>query len=638
VLQTCNVDLVTGRLSDGRAGTLTGRELALLTYLTERQGEVVSREELTVRVFGYSPHARTRAVDKAVHSLRRKIEARPSDPEHVLTCAGAGYRFVPLPPDLPYLRSSESLVGRARHLARLRALLAPGSIVTVRGPPGIGKTRLVIELLRDLDGRLPAVWVDLEDVRTETGLETRPGRAVGGRDDRPLDELLAEPGPRVWVLDGDRTDFDLSPTLERWRATTPDACWVRTSTRSLGCRDEQVAVLDPLPLEDATRLFGQRSLQRGYPLPDGELVRELVEKLDGLPLAIVLAADRIGPLGVADLARGLERGELDLLDWRPIEGGSTLRERLTGEWSRLDQGDRSFLRFLASEGEPVRVSKLTATPGLLESAGRLVEASWLHCDDVEGHARLGISGATTRFVGQLRAGRDGAGGGRPPGDEARPSAPAVLLPQALAELEGTGPGEPSGPAMVDLVERLASVVHTRVSRVLLRHAAHLPKTDLRQEIEDQVQAVFVQLFADRARVLRAWDPNRGASLVNWVGRFSQMRTIDAIRRGMRGPWFHDAVDPTYFDDGELLDPNTPEDAGIAHGLWSETRRRVLEQESAAGRQMFVWLFDEERTVDEIEEATGRTRASILKWHSRLRGAVRRELAGLMSGDRHDEAG
>ena len=217
------------------------------------------------------------------------------------------------------------------------------------------------------------------------------------------------------------------------------------------------------------------------------------------------------------------------------------------------------------------------------------------------------------------------------------SSSALLLKEALTELEATGPRAPSGPAVVTLVELLAPVVHTRVSRVLLRHAAHRPKHDLRQDVEDQVQVVFAKLFADRGRILRAWDPTGGLSLANWVGRFAQLRTSDAVRHGMRGPWLSDPVDPAFFDEEGSRFPPTPEDEGVARTLWTETRRRVLAGESEVGRHMFTLLFDEERSVDDIVTETKRSRGSILKWRSRLRQSIRRELKRVMSEGRHDEA-
>lgn len=643
-MRACTIDLATGRLSAGRTGALTGRELSLLTYLSQRAGRLVSREELTVHAFGYSPQARTRAVDKAVHGLRRKVEVRPAEPDHLLTCTGAGYRFVALAPKAVPSGAEAPFVGRAAALARLRSILVPGAVVTIKGPPGMGKTRLVTELVRVMGQ--PASWVALDGVESPSQLERRMCEAAGLAEPGDACAAVASRGDRLWVFDGAVPDLDWTAGFAQFRAAAPQVCWIRTSEAPLGDPDEQVVVLGPLSAEEATRMFRQRAERRGYPLDD-EAIRQLVPWMDGLPLAVSLTADRIGPLGVADLAQGLERRDLDLLTWVP-RTGPTLWDRLEQSWARVADGDRHLLEQLATVDGPVGVDGLVTAVGwpasrVLRGVERLVDASWIGVDDVAGHVRLTLLGTTRQFLHR----RHRYGGilrlttglySALPSVRSTPvsrSSSALLLREALTELEATGPGVPSGPSIVTLVELLAPVVHTRVSRVLLRHAAHRPQADLRQEVEDQVQAVFAKLFAERGRILRAWDQTGGLSLANWVGRFAQLRTNDAVRRGMRGPWFHDPVDPAFFDSEASAD--SPEAAGVARELWMETRRRVLENESTGGREMFALLFDEERSVDDIVIATKRSRAAVLKWRSRLRQSIRHELAALMSEARHDEA-
>ncbi|MEN0065923.1 MAG: winged helix-turn-helix domain-containing protein [Myxococcota bacterium] len=95
-----NVDLTRRRVWCGDVATpLTDQEAGLLAYLVARPGQVVPRDELLVRVWGYSESVVTRAVDAAVRRLRNKIEADPSDPVHLLTVHGVGFRWQPLPSD-----------------------------------------------------------------------------------------------------------------------------------------------------------------------------------------------------------------------------------------------------------------------------------------------------------------------------------------------------------------------------------------------------------------------------------------------------------------------------------------------------------------------------------------------------------
>lgn len=86
-----------GRASD----VLTAQEAGLVDYLAHAEGRAVSRDELLVMVWRYSPRSVTRAVDKAVNRLRSKIEVNPRRPVHLLTVRGEGYRFVPAAPERP---------------------------------------------------------------------------------------------------------------------------------------------------------------------------------------------------------------------------------------------------------------------------------------------------------------------------------------------------------------------------------------------------------------------------------------------------------------------------------------------------------------------------------------------------------
>ncbi len=74
---------------------LTTHEAGVLSYLIERQGQDVTREELLENVWGYSPSMQTRTVDNQILKLRKKIEQVPADPRHILTIHGVGYRFEP---------------------------------------------------------------------------------------------------------------------------------------------------------------------------------------------------------------------------------------------------------------------------------------------------------------------------------------------------------------------------------------------------------------------------------------------------------------------------------------------------------------------------------------------------------------
>lgn len=79
----------------GEEHRLTTHEAGVLGYLVANRGRDVTREELLEKVWGYSPSMNTRTVDNQILKLRKKIEAVPADPRHILTVHGIGYRFEP---------------------------------------------------------------------------------------------------------------------------------------------------------------------------------------------------------------------------------------------------------------------------------------------------------------------------------------------------------------------------------------------------------------------------------------------------------------------------------------------------------------------------------------------------------------
>jgi two-component system alkaline phosphatase synthesis response regulator PhoP len=72
---------------------LSERELALLKYLIDRKGTVISRDELLLNVWGYTTAPTTRTVDVHVAALRQKLERDPKNPELIITVHSQGYRF-----------------------------------------------------------------------------------------------------------------------------------------------------------------------------------------------------------------------------------------------------------------------------------------------------------------------------------------------------------------------------------------------------------------------------------------------------------------------------------------------------------------------------------------------------------------
>ncbi|WP_432025958.1 ATP-binding protein [Streptomyces sp. 1222.5] len=285
--------------------------------------------------------------------------------------ATAATRDRALPPAL------DSFVGRRRELSDLRALLSTTRLLTLTGAGGVGKTRLALEFARGLSSRYARLDLvelgSLQDGATLTqsvaaalGVGERAGqtgvdllvRAIGDASRLLLldnCEHLAEPCARL-VL----TLLGRCPRL-RILATSREALRVpgetvfRVGELSLppaDAGDDVTALLRA----DAVRLFVERAARRspGFALDrnNGQLVAEICRRLDGLTLAVELAAGHIGTLAPGDILAGLndQLSQLDLL----AGGSRTGPRRHSGlatavDWSHqlLDPAEQAVFRRLA---------------------------------------------------------------------------------------------------------------------------------------------------------------------------------------------------------------------------------------------------------------------------------------------------
>ncbi len=179
-------------------------------------------------------------------------------------------------------------------------------------------------------------------------------------------------------------------------------------------------------------------------------------------------------------------------------------------------------------------------------------------------------------------------------------------------------------ALEGLVEQLTPVIQCRVARGLLRRRDRAaPGRDVRQEVEDLVQEVFLLLFADHGKVLRSWQRERGLSLANFVGLVAERQTASILRSGKRSPW---QEDPTLLE--EMDEPITgggPEESTASREQLRLLWARLIEQLSPLGRHLFDLLFFQELSADEVVHRTGLSTDAIYAWRSRLRRLARRLL-------------
>jgi predicted ATPase/DNA-binding winged helix-turn-helix (wHTH) protein len=340
---------------------LTSTESRLLTFLAGHAGRPIERDELLREVWGYRGGVRSRTVDTTIQRLRSKIERDPAEPEHIVSVHGVGYRFeLPEPAEEPVvagttelLSESDAFFGRVEALVAVDEALAAGSrLVTLLGPPGVGKSRLARHFATQALPRYPGGiwWCDLGGVAPNpAGLGDAVGTAIGAP---PRHGLAADPvagvqaalGGRVAtmvVLDG----FDhLAPCAQvvgRWRSAAPGCTFMATSRVPLQLAGERRVEVQPFAQitasvdDPAVALFldRARAVRPDFAPQDEDLeeLAALIGALDGLPLAIELAAARMDVITMGQL-RGLLDRRFELLR-RP--GRQGLRAALDSSWSLL---------------------------------------------------------------------------------------------------------------------------------------------------------------------------------------------------------------------------------------------------------------------------------------------------------------
>jgi predicted ATPase/class 3 adenylate cyclase/DNA-binding CsgD family transcriptional regulator len=220
-----------------------------------------------------------------------------------------------------------SFVGRTVELAELRALVSGGPrLVTITGPGGIGKSRLALQTAADaLDGTGDGVWLAELAPVAEPELVTRAAAAalrVGEAPGRPmLDTLIDAIGDRDLLLILDNAEHVLGAVAELADAvirSCPRVCLLVTSREPLGISGEHVfrvsglavppadlAAPGQLAAFESVQLFAEHAAlhRRGFIVDDANAtaVAAICVRLDGIPLALELAAARLGSLSVSEI-------------------------------------------------------------------------------------------------------------------------------------------------------------------------------------------------------------------------------------------------------------------------------------------------------------------------------------------------
>ncbi|MGZ6961079.1 MAG: adenylate/guanylate cyclase domain-containing protein, partial [Ilumatobacteraceae bacterium] len=224
-----------------------------------------------------------------------------------------------------------SFVGRQRQIAEIRDLVTRAPLTTLTGPGGTGKTRLAMQVAAELlDGSADGVWfVDLASVTDSTGLATAVAAVFGVREEihrRTANKIIEHLRDRELLLVLDNCEH-LINDVARFAADILRSCGkvaiLTTSREPLQIDGEHLYRVPPLTVpprgsnkddevydSEAAQLFLERARQhdRDFGLRAGEvpLIAQVCQRLDGIPLAMELAAARLRTMSLADLHQRLD--------------------------------------------------------------------------------------------------------------------------------------------------------------------------------------------------------------------------------------------------------------------------------------------------------------------------------------------
>lgn len=391
-----------------------------------------------------------------------------------------------------------STIGRERELAQVRALLETGSdrLISLVGPGGIGKSRLAIEIARSTTDLFPdgCYFLPLEGVLEPALLVPTIAYVLGIRDngEAALEERIARAlaGRRVLlVLDNFEQIVEAAPTLVRLFSVAPSVSLLITSRTVLRIRGERVYEVGALAVPDAVALGSERVRQSAacrlftdraqavkpdFALTDenAAAVAEICQRLEGLPLAIELAAAKVRLLTPQGIAERLEQS-LPLLTAAARDLPDRHRTmRATIDWSvsLLSTEHRALLEDLGVFARQFTLEAVEAVDsgrlwegGGMDGVAALVDASLVKQAEIGGRPVLSLLAVVREYaLGQLTASGD-AGRMR----AAHADHYSTLVARVAPGLRGARQGD----AVVQLGMELPNL------RAAVRHLVHTDRLD-----------------------------------------------------------------------------------------------------------------------------------------------------------------
>jgi len=302
-------------------------------------------------------------------------------------------------------RPDGPLIGRVAELGRLDAAHARGAAAVLWGPPGVGKSRLLVEAaFRGREAPTSAAWlVDLSAVRKPHEIGAAIARAVGVRaphsdqlPDAVTTALRIQPDGLLLLDRAEHVASLLPEVLERLAEACPTVRVVVASRVRLSGRTAEPIEVGPLSEDDAATLFALRARVEA----SHSTVRTICRALDGVPLALELAAARVDALGLDGVRARLHRKDLLTDGARTMEGTVAWSfDLLSADEQRAGARCACFKGgFSLEAGEAV----LAGLPGPLDLLQALRHKSLLTRHEIDGEPRLVMLGAVRDLcVGKL---------------------------------------------------------------------------------------------------------------------------------------------------------------------------------------------------------------------------------------------